>query len=467
MKNFNDIPVKKEFLDLFEEKKYSMSENDLQEVYDLRTKAIDHFSKKGFPDKKNENWRNTDLKKVLDKNYIKDYKPESLKMDAEDLFECKVHDFDTDIVSLLNGWHVYNDEPLIVHANGMITGSLSEAMSRYPELIKEYYGKVFSLEKNGFTSLNTALAQDGLFIYVPGNLKVGKPVQMISILNQNTFIQNRNLVILGENASLKLVQCDDSVNHESSFTNSVTEVYIDKHASLDHYKLQNLNDASTLINSSFFHLEESGILKTNSITLNGGLIRNNVDVKLNGEHSEADVFGVYLMDKEQHVDNQVYIDHASPNCYSNELYKGILDEKASAVFNGHILVRKDSQKTNAYQNNKNILLTDTARANAKPFLEIYADDVKCSHGATVGQLDDEAMFYLQSRGIKEHDARMLLMYAFAADVINKINIDALKTRIDDMVKKRLRGELSVCDKCVLHCSSPEKEINFDIDLSKI
>jgi Fe-S cluster assembly protein SufD len=209
------------------------------------------------------------------------------------------------------------------------------------------------------------------------------------------------------------------------------------------------------------------VLKTNSITLNGGLIRNNVDVKLNGEYAEADVFGVYLMDKEQHVDNQVFIDHASPNCYSNELYKGILDDKGTAVFNGHILVRKDSQKTNAYQNNKNILLTDTARANAKPFLEIYADDVKCSHGATVGQLDNEAMFYLQSRGIKEHDARMLLMYAFAADVINKINIEALKIRIDDMVKKRLRGELSVCDKCVLHCSSPEKEINFDIDLSKI
>jgi Fe-S cluster assembly protein SufD len=167
------------------------------------------------------------------------------------------------------------------------------------------------------------------------------------------------------------------------------------------------------------------------------------------------------------VDNQVFVDHAFPNCQSSELFKGIVDDSARAVFNGHILVRPDAQKTNAYQNNKNILLTDKATVNSQPFLEIYADDVKCSHGATVGQLDETAMFYLRSRGISIENSRMLLMYAFAAEIINHITIEPLKIRIDDMVKKRLRGELSVCEQCVLHCSTMEKPVQFEIDLSKI
>jgi len=461
------IKMKQGFINLFEIKKDQIYRDDPAVLAGLRKNAIESFARNGFPTTNLENWRNTDLKKVLERKYNTDYKPTVLKMDAEGLFECKVHDFDTDILSMLNGWHVYKDVPLKVLPDGTVLGSLLHARERYPELFAGYYGKISKIEMNGFVSLNTALVQDGIFIYVPDGVEVKKPVQMISILNQNSFIQNRNLVILGKNASLKLVQCDDSVNHESSFTNSVTEIFIDEYARLDHYKLQNLNDQSTLINSTFLKLGRSSSLKTNSITLNGGLIRNTLDAELAGEYAEADIFGLYLMDKEQHVDNQVFVDHAKPNCYSNELYKGILDEKASAVFNGHIMVRKGSQKTNAYQNNKNILLTDQAIAHAKPFLEIYADDVKCSHGATVGQLDSDAMFYLQSRGIGKHDARMLLMYAFAADVINKIGIEALKNRIDDMIKKRLRGELSVCDRCVLHCSSPEQEVSFNIDMSKI
>jgi Fe-S cluster assembly protein SufD len=186
-----------------------------------------------------------------------------------------------------------------------------------------------------------------------------------------------------------------------------------------------------------------------------------------GENAAANIYGVYLMDRNQHIDNQVLIDHAVPRCQSNELFKGILDDHASGVFNGHVLVRKDAQQTNAYQTNKNILLTDKASIDSKPFLEIYADDVKCSHGATVGQLDNDAMFYIRSRGISESNARILLMYAFAAEVVNKITIPELRQRIDDMVKKRLRGELSYCDQCVLHCSTQEKKLNFEIDLTRV
>ncbi len=250
-------------------------------------------------------------------------------------------------------------------------------------------------------------------------------------------------------------------------SNTVTEVFIDEGAKLNHNKLQNINNDTTIINSTYFHQEANSELLYDVISLNGGLIRNNTYAKLNGEGCDANIYGLYLMDKTQHIDNYTYIDHVKPNCTSKKFFKGILDEKSSGVFNGHVLVRKDAQKTSAIQKNQNILLTDTAKIDTKPFLEIYADDVKCSHGATVGQLDTEALFYLRSRGIELRNAELLLMYAFAAEVINYISIKALSTRIDDMVKKRLRGELSVCEQCVLHCSSQETPVHFDIDMSKL
>jgi Fe-S cluster assembly protein SufD len=273
---------------------------------------------------------------------------------------------------------------------------------------------------------------------------------------------------LGENSHLRLVQCDDSINHDVTFINTVTEVKIGRNSTLDHYKLQNKDDHTTLINSMFFHQDEGSSLSTNAISLNGGLIRNLSHVTMSGSHSNSEVYGLYLMDRYQHVDNQVYINHAAPECESRELFKGVLDDHASGVFNGHIKVHRDAQKTNAFQTNRNILLTDKASIDTKPFLEIYADDVKCSHGATIGQLDAEALFYIRSRGISESNAKILLMYAFAAEVINKISIPELRQRMDDMVKKRLRGELSQCEQCVLNCSTHEhQKVEFNIDLSKI
>jgi Fe-S cluster assembly protein SufD len=465
----NNVALKDRFVNEFENRIADIQQHDTKHVSALRKQGFDRFVDLGFPHKKLESWRNTDLSKILDNEFILEFGAPKDDFNIEEQFECKVHDFDTEIVSFLNGWHVYSDAPLKKLDDGTIFGSLAQAMTEYPELVDKYYGKAFQIDQSGFTALNTAFAQDGFFIYVPDNVRVAKPVQMINIINktENIFIQNRNLVIVGKNAELKLVHCDDSVNHNLSFINSLTESIIEDNGKLDHYKLQNLNNNSSLVNSSFFHLGRDSQLITNAITLNGGMIRNNFHVSLTGENASADVLGVYLMDREQHVDNHVFIDHQVPNCYSNELFKGILDEQATGVFNGHIMVRRDAQKTNAFQTNKNLLLTDTARMQTQPFLEIYADDVKCSHGATIGQLDKEAMFYLQSRGIDSDKARMLLMYAFAAEVIQKISIEALQTRIDDMIKRRLRGELSVCEKCVLHCSEPDKEIHFDIDLSKL
>ncbi len=464
-----NIALKNKFIREFREHKEELFKRDTNNISALRTEGYKTFKELGFPHRKMENWRNTDLSEVLNKEYKQEFGLSQEEMDIKNLFDCKVHNLDTEITSLLNGWYVYTDSPLKKFKDGTVIGSLAKALEEYPNLVDKYYGKAFKINHSGFAALNTAFAQDGIFIYVPDNVEVAKPVQMINIINknENIFIQNRNLIILGKNARMTLVHCDDSVNHYPSITNSLTEAFIDENAYLDHYKLKNLNNNSTLINSSFFDLKKNSRLKTNAITLNGGLIRNNIHVTLNGKNSDADIYGVYLMDKDQHVDNQVYVDHKVPECRSNELFKGVLNDRSTGVFNGHVMVRRDAQKTNAYQNNRNLLLTDDATMHTRPFLEIYADDVKCSHGATVGQLDKDAMFYLRSRGIDHDDARMLLMYAFAAEVIENISIDALKKRIDDMVKKRLQGELSVCDKCVLHCSEPEKEINFDIDLGKI
>lgn len=466
-----DISLKDKMVQLFEEKQEHVFRNDSPVIIQKRKAAFEYFKKIGFPHSKVENWRNTDISKALKEDYNYFIQPNSNKgVDLDTIFKCDIPHLETDMISQLNGWFVSKNGSISISDQGVVVGSLAEAKTLYPELVDTYYAKISDNNKSGFVALNNAFAQDGVFIYVPDNVKVSVPMQMVNIINyhKNIFIQNHNLVIVGNNSFLQLVQCDDSVDHQRSLINTITEFFVGENAILDHYKLQNKNDNSTLINSMFFDLKAGAKLTTNAITLNGGIIRNENYVILNGEFCEANVYGIYLVDKNQHVDNQVFIDHAYPNCLSNELFKGIVDDSAHSVFNGHILVRKDAQHTNAFQSNKNILLTDKATIFTKPFLEIYADDVKCSHGATIGQIDETAMFYLKSRGIGEHNAKMLLMYAFAAEVINNIAIEPLQIRIDDMVKKRLRGELSICDQCVLHCSTMEKkELKFDIDMSKI
>jgi len=461
----------KEYLkDVFVTKQQEISFNDTPLVTAKRAKAFELFNKAGFPHAALERWRGTDLSRALNHDYQALPEPPSDNLDIEKIFKCDVPYFETLLVSQLNGWYTDRKNPIQVFPNGMVIGSLAAAFHKYPELIRSHYGQYADDSSESLTALNTAMAQDGVFIYVPDNVTVEQNVQMVNITDfkQNLFLNTRNLVILGENSHLRLVQCDDSINHDISFINTVTEVKIGRNSTLDHYKLQNKDDHTTMINSMYFHQDEGSSLSTNAISLNGGLIRNLSHITMSGSHSSAEVCGLYLMDRYQHIDNQVYINHVAPECESRELFKGVLDDHASGVFNGHIKVHRDAQKTNAFQTNKNILLSDKASIDTKPFLEIYADDVKCSHGATIGQLDAEALFYIRSRGISESNAKILLMYAFAAEVINKISIPELRLRMDDMVKKRLRGELSQCEQCVLNCSSHEmQKVEFNIDMSKI
>jgi Fe-S cluster assembly protein SufD len=456
-------------LSLYEENRDFIASHDSSYTSAVRSKGFGDFQNLNLPDRKNELWKNTDIAAVLKMDFTKYLEKENPGQDLDFMFTCDVHNFKTDQVSFLNGWHVGNGHGAGELPEGVIIGSLREAILQHPGLIEKHYGRYADSGKDFFLAMNTAFARDGLFIYIPDDVVLETPLQMISIINheENLLIQNRNLVIMGKNSRMTLVMCDDSTNQQASFNNSVTEVFLDENASLEHYKLQNLNNKSSLLNFTWFHQEAGSRLDTFAITLNGGLIRNYSNVKLNGSGADANIYGLYLSDKQQHVDNRVFVEHAVPDCTSRELFKGILDDEASAVFNGHVLVQKDAQRTNAYQQNRNILLTDKATVNTRPFLEIYADDVKCSHGATVGQLDNEALFYIRSRGVCMASARLLLMYAFAAEVINKMSLEPLMTRVDEMVKQRLRGELHVCETCVLHCANQDKEIHFDIDMTKV
>ncbi|MDP3462977.1 MAG: Fe-S cluster assembly protein SufD [Bacteroidales bacterium] len=446
-----------------------IAKGDTAKVERMRHESFRHFCQTRFPDSSHESWRNTEIESLTSEDFVQQLSASKADRNMEEMFRCEVHNFDTEIVSMLNGWYYEKNDNLKTLPDGVVIGSIKKAMQIYPELFDKYYGEIANNTHDGFTAINTAMAQDGVFIYVPDGVKAAKTIQIIKMidLEENLFVQNRNLIILGRNSELNLMHCDDSINQHSSLVNTVTEVAVGENAHFELYKLQNLNDQSGLVNSTFISQQANSTVKTNTLTFNCGLIRNTIHVKLQGSGAHVDVLGLYLMDKNQHIDNQIRIDHLTPHCTSNELFKGILDDEASAVFNGHIHVARDAQKTNAYQNNNNILLKPTATINTKPFLEIYADDVKCSHGATIGQLDQEAMFYMRSRGISQANARLLLMYAFASDIISQISIDPLRSRIDDMVKKRLRGELSVCEKCVLHCGTPEKEYRFDIDYSKL
>ena len=465
-----DNLLQKSLHEYYETNIESINEGWDSSVSTLRKEAFSLLTEKGLPSSKSEKWRSTDLSKIYSQDFSFEDTATEYNKSIDEIFVCDVHGFDTQAVSMLNGWFYSTDESkLNVHENGLIVGSMQEAQKQFPELFNKYFNTVAKNDSHGLTAANAALFRDGLFIYVPEGLVVEKAVQLIKMINReaNLMVNSRNLIILGKNSQLSFLHCDDSVNHNSSFINTVTEVIISENAHFCLNKLQNLNDSTSLINSTFIKQDKSSTSKVNVMTYNGGLIRNELSVDLVGEGADADLNGVYLMDKKQHVDNQVYVNHAVPNCTSSELFKGVLDDEAKGVFNGYIYVKRDAQNTRAFQQNNNILLSSNAKIETQPFLEIYADDVKCSHGATVGQLDNEALFYMKQRGISHADAKLLLMFAFAAEVTSKINIEPLRLSIEDMIKRRLRGELSICDKCVLHCSIPDQPMEFDIDMSKI
>ena len=430
-----------------------LAEESAEVLNHHREEAIQNFKLLGLPGGKNEKYKYSPIEPLFVQDYEKYFAPKNISFNVDDIFRCDIPELDTHLALVLNGFSLTKGNQLTVLENGVIFGSLLQAAKEYPELVQKHYNKIADNEGEGLVALNTAFAQDGVFIYIPENVVLGKPIQVINLLmsDENLLVQYRNLIVLEKSSQASIVVCDHTLSSQKFLSNVVTEIITEPNAILDFVKMQNEHNDSTQLSHLYIHQSKDSKVITNTISLHGGYIRNNLNVQLDGEGCENDSLGLYLTDRNQHIDNYSFIDHASPNCTSNELFKGILDDQATGAFNGRILVRKDAQKTQAYQSNNNLLLTAEARMNTKPQLEIYADDVKCSHGATVGQLDLEAQFYMQSRGIGMKEAKLLLMFGFAHEVIKRITIEPLRERIDHLVNKRLHGELSRCHSCPMHC----------------
>lgn len=415
----------------------------------MREVSVKRFAQSGIPDFKNEDYKYTNLKPAFEKTYHLELVHESGSINLNEVFKTNIPELDAHLVFLVNGWFYSGNNPGAELPKGVILGSLEQIANEQPELIQNYLNRQAGLSNDPLVALNTAFAKDGFFLFIPKGVAIEKPIQIINLLSsdENLMVTQRNLVIADVGSRAKIVICDQTLTPASFLFNSVSEVYLGADAVIDVYAIQNLHNQSTSINSAFYKQEHNSSLVTGTVCLHGGLIRNNLKVTFSGDHSEANINGISFTDKKQHVDNNTLIEHASPNCLSNQIYKNILDDESTGAFAGRIHVARDAQQTNAFQRNNNVLLSDKARMQTKPQLIIDADDVKCSHGATVGQIDEEALFFLRARGIGEKEARMMLMNAFAHEVILKISIEPLRDRINELIEKRLNGEISRFHDC--------------------
>lgn len=441
------------YLKLYRENIDGISLSSSPYINSFRQKAIEEFGKLGIPTRKNETYRYTNLDTYFNhdfRNYFMPGEPDFVK--AEE-FRCDVTDLDAHGIVLLNGFYPTIRDKVRQLPGGIWIGSLNEASVKFSDLIEKHYGKYVNGNSDGLVHLNTALASDGVFIYVPEGAVLKKPIQIVNLVDsdEDIFNQHRNLVIVEKNADITLIICDHTLSPQRFLTNAVTEIYVGENSHFDIIRVQNEHNNAAKITHTFIHQERNSHAASNNITLHGGLVRNSTHHYLGGEGAESNSYGLFLSDKFQHVDNYVNVNHAYPNCTSNQLFKGVLDDMSTGAFNGRIFVHKDAQGTLAYQKNNNILLTDDAKMDTKPQLEIYADDVKCSHGATIGQLDENALFYLRSRGISKREARLMLMFGFAHEVIQNIQVEALRERMDNLVMQRLKGELSRCASCMVKC----------------
>jgi len=433
-----------QLVSLFERNRENLNQGSSPILNRMREVSAKRFAQTGIPGFKNEDYKYTNLKPAFEKSYHQELKRESGLINLNEVFKHNIPELDSYLVFLVNGWFYKGNKPGAELPNGVVLGSLEQISNEHPELIQNHINRQAGLSNDPFTALNTAFVKDGFFLFVPKGVIIEKPIQVINLLSsdENLLVTQRNLIVAEAGSQVKLVVCDQTLNSTTYLVNSVSEVYVGEDAIVDLYTIQNYNNQSTVINSAFYSQQRHSVLNAGTYSLHGGLIRNNLKVTFNSDHSEANVNGISLTDKKQHTDNYIIIEHASPNCLSNQIFKNILEDESTGAFSGRIHVARDAQQTNAFQRNNNVLLSDKARMQTKPQLIIDADDVKCSHGATVGQIDEDALFFLRARGIGEKDARTMLMNAFAHEVVQKITIEALRDRIDELIEKRLNGEIA-------------------------
>ena len=406
-------------------------------VHDIRTQAIKHFENEGFPTKRQEAWKYTSLNVVLKHNYSVFPKHEEA-LEFKDVKKYFIHDIDSYKIIFIDG--KYSSHLSQTTHDGIDVCLMSSALTKpkYQLIIENYFNKIAT--KDGLSSLNTAFSAEGAYIHIPKNKLVEKPIQIIHFSTGNEaalMLQPRNLVVVDENSHVQIIERHQSLTDNPVLTNSVTEIFANKRAIVDYYKVQNDRETASLIDNTFINQKQESIAKVHTFSFGGKLTRNNLNFYQNGERLDSTMKGITIIGNKQHVDHNTLVHHIEPNCESHQDYKGIFDDNATGVFNGKVIVEKEAQKTNAFQANNNILVSDKASINTKPQLEIFADDVRCSHGCTIGQLDESAMFYLRSRGIPEKEARALLMFAFSNNVLDSVKIPEIKNRITKIIANKL------------------------------
>jgi Fe-S cluster assembly protein SufD len=423
--------------DLTDEVIASFQEAKFDEALKNREKAIQFLKKNGLPSTKHEEYRFAPITKSLEKNFT--WKNEISPSPIKSINEFLIPGLDAHLIVFINGAYSKQLSFISDLPSGVKVKTLSEAFENDKETIYQHFDKLVNPETDSFAALNSAFWQEGIFIHVPENTIVEKPVLILNIndANQSQVIAHaRILAIIGNNSSLNIIEKFDSTGTNPVFNTLTEEIVVGEQASFEYCKIQ--NDAqSNQVANTVIHQSDSSQVNTFTLTLQGKVVRNNFNITIDGENCESHFYGLYMLNGNTLADNHTVVDHKKPNSFSNELYKGIMDGNSKGVFNGKIFVRPHAQKTNAFQSNRNIIISDSAAVNTKPQLEIWADDVKCSHGCTTGQLDEEAMFYLRSRGISESIAKAMLLYAFTADVLTPIKNEALKSYLDGLIAERL------------------------------
>ncbi|MCX6175599.1 MAG: Fe-S cluster assembly protein SufD [Ignavibacteriales bacterium] len=420
----------------FEDKLNGQSKSFL---HDIRKNALISLAELSFPTNRNEEWKYTNVTPILKQNFIPALISTLHKFRKEEIKPLLFKDFDYHLIVFVNGLFAEELSEIGNLPKGVVVDGLNRITKNNPDSISKYINKLSKID-NAFNALNTAYSYDGLVVILPDGMILEKPIQVLYLNSSKDDLvlsTPRNLIVAGKNSQVSVITNYNGYSNKTYFSNIITEVYVEENAIVDFYKIQNENDESYHIEKVQAIQKKNSVFNHYNINFGGAIVRNDINTLHDDQNIETHYYGLYLAHGKQHVDNHTFVDHAKPNCMSNELYKGILDDNSRGVFNGKIIVRRDAQKTNAYQQNKTILLSKTATIDTKPQLEIFADDVKCSHGATVGHLDDTSEFYIRSRGVPQELAKSMLIRAFANDVIDTVKIEPLKEQINHMIFEHL------------------------------
>ena len=441
----------KQYIDLYGECRDMLRKHSCEVMNAVRDEAFENFKRLGFPTKKVERYKYTDIPSLFEPDYGLNINRLEIPVDPYKAFKCDVPNLSTSLYFVVNDSFYDKALPKKELPEGVIVDSLARIAAEKPELISRYYAKIAKTEEDGITALNTMLAQDGLLIYVPKGTVVDRAIQVINILRSDVdlMVNRRVLIIVEDRAEIKLLFCDHAADDRRFLATQVIEAYVGENAGLDLYCLEETHAKNVRVSNVFISQQANSRVNHNVITLHNGTTRNRTDLSFEGEGAECNLAGCVIADKDQHVDNNTLIDHKVGHCTSHELYKYVLDENAVGAFAGKVLVRHGAQHTTSQETNQNLCTTKTARMFTQPMLEIYADDVKCAHGSTVGQLNDAALFYMQQRGISKKEAKLLLEFAFINEVIDHMKLEPLRDRLHYLVEKRFRGELNKCEGCKL------------------